>query len=67
MLLAGLHGHAQRLVAAPIYGDANDAAGGRAFVFIAGSKKGRVRTTKAHRYAKTLGVAHHNVSAQCAR
>ena len=61
MLFAGLQGHAQGRVAAPVHRDADDAPGQRPGMLAAGREKGRVRPAIAKRHAEALGVADHNI------
>ena len=67
MLFAGLHGHAQRLVAAAVDGYTDDAARGGALVGVAGGEEGGVRPAESHGYAEALAVANHHVRAHLAR
>ena len=61
MLLAGLHGHAQRGFSAAVYRHTNDAARYGALMLVFGCKEGCVGTSKAHGYAKALSAANDNI------
>ena len=63
MLLAGLHGHAQGLVAASVYRYTDNASRGRTFVGVSSGKKSRMRAAKAHGDTKALGIAQHYIGA----
>ena len=63
MLLAGLHGHAQRPVSLAVDGDTDDAAGHCALVIVTGGEEGRVRPAVAHWHTKPLGRSERNVGA----
>ena len=67
MLLPGLHGHPQGGRAPAVFGDTDNPAGDGALQFVGNGKKGGVRATKAHRYAKTLAVAQDNIGAKLTR
>ena len=67
MLLAGLQGHAQRLLAAAVHRHTNDAPRHGPLVFIPGGKEGCMRPTVAHGHAKSLGRTEHHVGAQLTR
>ena len=67
VLLAGLHRHAQGILATGILGDADDAARHGALVGIAGGEEGRVGATVTHGHAEALGRAEHHVGPQFTR
>mmetsp|Transcript_38161 Transcript_38161/g.107835 ORF Transcript_38161/g.107835 Transcript_38161/m.107835 type:complete len:471 (+) Transcript_38161:431-1843(+) len=66
VLLARLHGHAQRWRARRVEADANDAAGHQPLVLLGGGEEGGMGAAVAHGDAKALGRAHNNVSAPLA-
>jgi hypothetical protein len=67
VLFAGLQRHAQRLVAAAVDRDADDAAGDRTLVLVPGGEKGRVRTAETERDAEALRRAESDVGSHFPR
>ena len=67
VLLARLHGHAQRRVPGGVDRDADDAAGHGALVLVAGGEKGRMRAAIAHGHAEALRRADGDVGAEFSR
>ena len=67
MLFASLQRHAERLLAAGIDRNANDATWHRTFKFIFCREIGGMGAAIAHRHAEALGAAEHDICTHLAR